>query len=43
MKFTVVWRPLSENHLAELWTNSPDRDEITKAADAIDYLWPGTP
>lgn len=38
MKFTVVWRPLAESGLADLWVNAPDRDAITAAADHIDAI-----
>jgi hypothetical protein len=37
MKWTVVWLPSVEQDLAVLWTNGPDRSEITAAADAIDH------
>jgi hypothetical protein len=36
MNWTVVWRPVAESHLAELWTNGPDRADISRAADEID-------
>jgi hypothetical protein len=36
MIWTVVWRPVAEASLAELWTNGPDRAEIARAADEID-------
>ena len=36
MKYTVVYRPSAQNRLAELWTEGPDRQAITRAADEID-------
>jgi hypothetical protein len=36
MIFTVVWRSLAQNQLAQLWLNGPDRNAITAAAAAID-------
>jgi hypothetical protein len=38
MKFTVVWRPIALNRLAELWTKSADRGAVARASDAIDAL-----
>jgi hypothetical protein len=37
MKYTVVDRPSAESHLAELSNDATDRQEITNAADEIDY------
>jgi plasmid stabilization system protein ParE len=36
MKFTVVWKPQAEQHLAHLWTLATDRAAVSRAADAID-------
>jgi hypothetical protein len=36
MTWTVVWLRLAEDHLADLWTNAPDRADVTAAADAIE-------
>jgi hypothetical protein len=36
MKYEVVWRPVAEGRLADLWTAGPDRAAVTSAADAID-------
>jgi hypothetical protein len=38
MIFTVLWRPLSEGQLAQLWMDAPDRDFVSAAADEIDSL-----
>jgi len=38
MKWTVVFKSPSDNLLAELWTIGPDRADITKAANRIDWL-----
>jgi hypothetical protein len=36
VSFTVVWKPEAERRLATIWTDAPDRNSITRAADAID-------
>jgi ParE toxin of type II toxin-antitoxin system, parDE len=36
MIFTVIWQPETENDLADLWLNAPDRDAVTRAANQID-------
>jgi hypothetical protein len=36
MIYAVLWRPLAENQLADLWTAGPDRQAIAQAADEID-------
>jgi hypothetical protein len=36
MRFTVVWRSLAQQQLAQEWIASPDRNAITAAAAAID-------
>ena len=36
MIYTVVWRPAAENQLADLWINSSDQREVSKAADEMD-------
>jgi hypothetical protein len=38
MIYTVLWRPLAEQQLAQLWNNASDRKAITSAADTIDSL-----
>jgi hypothetical protein len=38
MNCTVLWRPLAEQQLAQLWVNAADRNAIAAAADAIDGL-----
>ena len=38
MNYTVYWRQVAENKLADMWVNDPDRAEIAGAADAIDEL-----
>lgn len=38
MKYTVVWKPEAERRLARLWTESPDRAQVTQAADLIDRV-----
>jgi plasmid stabilization system protein ParE len=36
MSYTIIWRPAAENQLATLWTSSPDRNAVARAADAVD-------
>jgi plasmid stabilization system protein ParE len=36
MTFTVVWKPSAEAMLAHLWNTAADRNEVQRAADAID-------
>jgi plasmid stabilization system protein ParE len=36
MKYTVVWTPVAERRLTQLWLNSRMRSEIRRAADHID-------
>jgi hypothetical protein len=36
MRFTVVWRTLAQQQLAQCWITSPDRNAVTAAAASID-------
>jgi len=36
MRFTVVWVPSAEAHLAHLWNQAPDRQAVTDSANRID-------
>lgn len=36
MRYTVIWVPRAENALARFWVNSPNRQEVTNAADRTD-------
>lgn len=38
MKFTVIWKPLAERQLAELWNEGNDRNAISSAANELDRL-----
>jgi len=38
MKFTVTWAKSAENHLADLWSKSEDRESIRRACDELDAL-----
>jgi hypothetical protein len=38
MIYTVLWRPLAEQQLAQLWNNAADRKTVTSAADTIDSV-----
>ncbi|HEX4588899.1 MAG TPA: hypothetical protein VH120_03160, partial [Gemmataceae bacterium] len=43
MKYEVVWRPIAEGRLADLWTAGSDRREVTTAANTIDSTLSRTP
>jgi hypothetical protein len=36
MRYTLVWQPLAEARLAEIWTSATDRKAVSLAANAID-------
>ena len=36
MRYTVIWSPDALNKLAQLWTNSTDREAISRSTDAIE-------
>jgi hypothetical protein len=36
MKWTVVWLPEALDELTRIWTNSPRKQAISRAADQID-------
>jgi hypothetical protein len=36
MKFTVVWVPPAEGHLANLWMQAPDQQAVADSANRID-------
>jgi plasmid stabilization system protein ParE len=38
MKYTVIWQPSAEAKLAQIWTETHDRNAVAQAADAIDRL-----
>ena len=38
MKFTVVWKSRAENELAENWEKSPQRRDMTRAADRVEEI-----
>ena len=37
-RFTVNWRPLAEQRLADLWLKAADPDAITRASHKIETL-----
>jgi hypothetical protein len=43
MKWTVLYRPSAQDHLAQIWLNSPERQTIADAADAIDGVLASNP
>ena len=38
MKFTVVWKSRARNELAEIWEKSPQRRDMTRAADRMEEI-----
>ena len=36
MKFTVVWRPVAEARLAEIWEQSANRRSVSDAANQLE-------
>ncbi len=42
-RFTVVWHPLAEDELGEMWNESPDKQAITDGANRIDQLLANDP
>lgn len=38
MRFTVIWSPLAQCQLAELWLRAADRNAVTAAQYQIDQL-----
>jgi hypothetical protein len=36
MRYMLRWKPLAEARLAEIWTESTNRQAVTEAAKAID-------
>jgi hypothetical protein len=37
-RFTVLWRQTALDQLAEIWLAASDRDQVTRAVNAIDSL-----
>ena len=37
-RFTVLWRQTAIDQLAEIWLAASDRDQVTRAVNAIDSL-----
>ncbi|HET6575498.1 MAG TPA: hypothetical protein VFG68_17985 [Fimbriiglobus sp.] len=36
MNFTVIWLPLAQNELAQVWLDATDRNAVTAASNRID-------
>lgn len=36
MRYAVLWTPMAERDLAELWLAAPDREALRSAADTLD-------
>jgi hypothetical protein len=43
MKYEVVWRPVAEGWLADLWAAGPDRAAVAAAANEIDHVLASRP
>jgi hypothetical protein len=43
MNFTVLWMPIAEARLADIWTTAVDRNRITRAAHLIDQTLQSAP
>ncbi len=43
MKYTVLWTPEAEAHLAELWLSASDQQVVANAADSLDFLLARSP
>lgn len=38
MSYTVVWEPVAQNDLADIWVNAPDRAAVSAASNTIDAI-----
>ena len=38
MRYTVIWHPAARDELALAWTQAPNRQAVTDAADRIDSV-----
>ena len=38
MSYRVGWKRSAENHLADIWTNASDRQEVADAANRIERM-----
>ena len=36
MKYTVLWTPAAEEHLAAIWIDAPNRNAVTEAVNSMD-------
>lgn len=43
MNFRVLWTPVAEQQLADLWISASDRGAITAAANEVDRLLAANP
>ena len=43
MSFTIVWRPIAETQLAEIWLAATDRAAVTAAANEIETALRSSP
>jgi mRNA-degrading endonuclease RelE of RelBE toxin-antitoxin system len=42
-RYTVVWSQEAQDQLADLWLDSPNRQAVTRASDAVDRMLAGDP
>jgi mRNA-degrading endonuclease RelE of RelBE toxin-antitoxin system len=38
MRYTVIWAPIAQNQLAQMWLEALDRSAISQSSDRIDEL-----
>jgi hypothetical protein len=39
MRYTLLWRPIAERQLIDLWSNFPaERSDLTRAVDEVERL-----
>ena len=43
MKWTVIWMPVAQGELADVWMASSERMGVTHASNRIDHLLAGDP
>ncbi len=43
MKWTVLYRPSAQDHLANIWLTAPDQQAVADAADEIDRILAANP
>jgi hypothetical protein len=39
MNYSVDWTDEADKQLADIWINASDRDDVTAAANRVEFLW----